>query len=815
MRPIRYDSTKDSKKLEHLRSNSVASSNISKKRSRKRKQLLEEHGMTDRKRGFLNTISECFNACVNMNDTELAEAKSEVQRLQDDLQRQEMELAESRALLSEKNDMLSETENFYEELLEEATCVFGVNKNLNSELESLRQQLSEEKKQSKILKEKHQESRSRLNDAIKEQQDLFSRSRDLCQETLDQLRRDMAIQTDASDAVDKALEASQKKRAEMKRCFEEYRLHVDKDIQQKDQALAVLKEKLNHQETLLDQEKLLTDTLRAQIDEMSVTRECLGTLEAKVEALMAHHTTQTERQLDAQQSTKLMKILNLKLDDLIQGGNLVADKLVSRDHLAVKLGAVEKSIVESLSSSISSLESGQRNSSNAVTQLESCIRRSLDRFRSEALQLGNEWEKNQQINSVQIQDLFKQVQELGGGLRKTESVCENIGQKVGTLADREQGHRHTTHSLQQDLTERFLDREVKLDGIESRLQQIHQGLTTKIDTMISGALDTEKKATKLIRSAATELRDVLERGFGQQREGISQLLVESENIAKTLAAHVDEHQHPITQTNDKSHELEANLELEREAIAQLTRKLQEVEHELLKNEELRAKWLKDIHSAEAARALLKAIQEQTSPVKFCEKKIDRLMEISEVIQSSASYLATESGWVQQELVAATPEPTVEVDNNSLAYSAESNEVAKNQPTAKEDGTFRRVTVHSPDPGEGSPLPPPTVMQEQKRRREGNTQLRSILKGQIDQSKPPGLSNDPPRKASSSSAQMVAEIGSKLVLNVLRFPTIADFERDNQLATSKKRERPQDNPITSQLDYPSYRDPKKSRIASCV
>lgn len=61
------------------------------------------------------------------------------------------------------------------------------------------------------------------------------------------------------------------------------------------------------------QEKLLADTLRAQTDEMSVARECVQTLEAKVEALIAHHTTQNEqRQLDAQQSTEMMDMLNLK-----------------------------------------------------------------------------------------------------------------------------------------------------------------------------------------------------------------------------------------------------------------------------------------------------------------------------------------------------------------------------------------------------------------------------------------------------------------------------------------------------------------------
>lgn len=472
----------------------------------------------------------------------------------------------------------------------------------------------------------------------------------------------------------------------------------------------------------------------------------------------------------------------------------------------------------SFSPVIFSLESGQRDSSNVITQLESSFRQNLDDFRREAFQLARGWAENKEDNGVQIQGLIKQVQELGGGLKKTENICEHIGQKFDALVDNEQSQQHTTDTHLQGLTQRFLDREAKLDDMESRLEQMHQGFTTNIDTLISRALNTDKDTTKLIRSAATELRDVLERGFGQERERISQLLVESENISKVVAAHVEEQKESATKNNDKSDELQAALEIEREAVAQLTRKLQEFEHQAQRNEVLRDQWFKDIQSVEAARTQLKTIQEQTSPTNDCEKKIDRLVEISELIRSSTSYLATESEWIQQELVARAPEPTVEVDNNSSAFTIQSSRGVENRPAAKDDGAFRKVTIHSPNPRESSPSPPPTVMQEQKRRRE-TTQLKSILRGQIqsstlevDQNKPPDLSNGSLGKASASSKQMVAEICSRMVRHDWSFPTVADFERDIQL-TRKKRESPQDNTITSRLDNPSYQNAKKSKIIS--
>ncbi|PTB44121.1 hypothetical protein M441DRAFT_453702 [Trichoderma asperellum CBS 433.97] len=790
VRPIHCNSTKDPKQLPRHRSSSVASSNISKKRSRVHKRFAKQfQAMTH--------FTECLNECLDITDDEVVEARLEIQRLRGDMQHQETELEKSRSLLDQKGAKLCETEKLYKALLEEDTRVLEDNKSLNSELELLRQQLSEEKKRSELLKEKHQESRSRLNDAIREQQDLFSRSRDLCQETMDQLRKDKAVKTSASDAVDKALETSQKKRAEMKRCLDEYRLQTEKDIHQKDQVITVLKERLSHQESLLAQEKLFADSLRAQGEEMGVARECVQTL-----------------------------------DTLINGGTFVASNMLSREDLTVELGAVEKSIKESLSPVIFSLESAQKDSSSALTQLESSIRQNLDQFKDKALELVNRWGKDKEENGVQIQDLFKQIRELGGGLKKAETVCEHIGQKFDSLVESEQSHQRIADVLAQDLTQRFLDREVRLDDMECRLQQMHQGFATKIDTMISGVQNSEKEATKLVRSAATELQGVLEQGFGQENDRISRLLVETGNIAKTLAAHVDEHKQPVPQKNHKVYELQTTLELERESATQLTRKLHELEQKAQENEVLRDRWLKEIQSIEAVRAQLKTVQEQTSPVKVCEKKIDRLVEISRFIQSSTSYLATESEWVQQELVSRAPEPTIEADNNPSAPSTRSNGEAENQQPAKEDGAFRKVTVHSPDPGEGSPSPPPTVIQEQKRRRE-ITQLRSILKGQVqsgiiesgsieshsntnqaNQSKPPGLSNSSLNKTGSSSKQMVAEICSRMVRHDWSFPTVADFERDIQLA-SKKRERPQDTLMSSQLDNPRYRDPKKLRTSSYI
>lgn len=484
---------------------------------------------------------------------------------------------------------------------------------------------------------------------------------------------------------------------------------------------------------------------------------------------------------------------------------------------------------------ILSLENGQSDVANAISQLEASIGRDLDHFKGEAIQMMDVWEENKEGNNLQVQELLNRIQNLDSSLEKAKNSCEEMGHKFDVLAGSGQSNQRETNNRLQDLMQRFLAREVKLDDLECQLQQAHEGFTKKTEAMISGAMNDGKEATNLARSATTELRATIEQGLGQERERTTQLLQGNENIMKVLTAHIDEQKQLTTKTDHKSYELQATLESEREAAAQLTRNIQALEQKARETEELRNQWLKDVQMIDTVRSQLKAVEERIPQVENYDKKLDRIVEINRSIQSSASYLATEKEWVKLELAGTIPktaasEPVAycEITKTSAALSTESNGATENQSSAKEDVIGRKVTVHSPDPGEGSPSPPPTVMQEQKRRRE-ITQLRSILKShglpgavesgnmeghstrlQANHSNPSQSSNGSFHKSTSASAkEMVAEIRSRLLRHDWSFPTVADFERDIQLA-SKKRQTPQDEPASLESDGANHPDLKKLR-----
>ncbi|KAL7938545.1 hypothetical protein V8C35DRAFT_319715 [Trichoderma chlorosporum] len=814
------------------------SSNISKKRSR----VGQPPSAVDsvRKIMAMENVTNSWNDCMRIAHEENSEAHDKIERLEYSLKLQHKELEQAAELLRQKNTELGEIENLCKKLSENSVQVTAEKEGLASELTSLREELSEEKKQGKLANEKFDAYRHKLNETIKEQGVLFRRAQAYYQDTMGELREENARKTASSDTIDKALKSSLKIREEMKKCTEEYRIQMEKDTKKKDQMILELKEKLKRQEALAAQEKLFADKLRSQTEGQDTTQQCIRELEAKVDALMAHHAIQDEqRESDSQQNTHLMGMLNMNLESLLAGGNLLVSKMLSHDDLELKLADTEQNIVDGVLQAILSVKNEQGDIASEISQLSASIGRNFDRVTGEASQMMDALEQHKEGNNKRFQELLSHMQTFESNLEKAENSCGDMSQKLGDLASSGQSNQRETTSILQDLLQRVSAHEIDSSSIERQLKRAHEDFIKSAETMISDAMGNGD-ATDLMRSATDELRATLEQGLGQEREKTAQLLQGSDGILKLLTAYIDEQKQLATHTDHNSSELQETLKREREAAAQLKCKIQELEQKAQETEELSHQWLKDVQMIGNVRSQLKAIELRVLQAESCDKKLDRIVEISKSIQSSASYLATEKEWVQLELASKMSKPTAsettascEITTSPPPLLEESSGVAEIPAAIREDATSRKVTVHSPDPGERSPSPPLTVMQEQKRRREF-TQLRSILKShappgavesgnlegnatrpqtiQSKASQPPSSSLNKP--ASTSANEMVAEIRSKLLQHKWTFPTVAEFERDIEL-TSRKRQAPQVNETCLELIDTDHRQLKKLRTEDNV
>lgn len=212
----------------HRRSGSTTSSNISKKRSRDHKS--EHKSKVSRDQRAIQCIGDFWNQCIELADEETEVTRSELRRLKKILQSEQEKLGDIGKLLKAKDAELSAIEARYSTLFENNNQVTKEKERLGSELTSLKEQLSEEKKQGKLANDKCDAYRRKLNETIREQGVLFRRAETYYKDTMDQLRKENEHKTASSEAVDEALKNSLKIREEMKKCTDEYRTQMEQDV---------------------------------------------------------------------------------------------------------------------------------------------------------------------------------------------------------------------------------------------------------------------------------------------------------------------------------------------------------------------------------------------------------------------------------------------------------------------------------------------------------------------------------------------------------------------------------------------------------
>lgn len=210
------------------RPNSQAS-NISKKRTSVHKH--KSRADPERKKAAMHQVAQFWNECMQIAEEENIQASTEIERLQDDILLQKKMLQESRSTLSAKETRLQKVEDHCKRLEQDGSRIMDENKMLSGEVGSLRDKLSESKESSVAMADKHRAYRTKLNEAIKEQQNLFLRSRSFYEDMVEKIHEEKSKQAVASEAIDKALENSHKKSDEMRRCVQELHTETQREIQ--------------------------------------------------------------------------------------------------------------------------------------------------------------------------------------------------------------------------------------------------------------------------------------------------------------------------------------------------------------------------------------------------------------------------------------------------------------------------------------------------------------------------------------------------------------------------------------------------------
>ena len=216
-------------------------SNISRKRARVEKR--EKHNRSrshNRKQLAMHQVAQYWNECLRISEEEKLLADSEVERLQETLRVQDSKLDESRSILRDKEGQIKRIQERCEGLEDQGQRVSDDRKRLDAEAQSLRNQLTESQERATVLEGKYRTYRLKLNEAISEQQNLFRRSQTYYQDAMAELHREKEKHFTDSEAIEKALETSQKKREEIRNCMEGFRAESRYECEQSEPARIIL-----------------------------------------------------------------------------------------------------------------------------------------------------------------------------------------------------------------------------------------------------------------------------------------------------------------------------------------------------------------------------------------------------------------------------------------------------------------------------------------------------------------------------------------------------------------------------------------------
>ena len=479
------------------------------------------------------------------------------------------------------------------------------------------------------------------------------------------------------------------------------------------------------------------------------------------------------------------------------------------------LAATQASSEDAIKRLTNSLQNGLRDLLKSTRQHEYSDEQLLTRDRNEHAKLSS------------------LVNRLESGLRQAQVVWQHMEKRMMVQTETHEdttnaGHR-TCHI---DLMRQLVERNEAISELQRQLQLTTEDYAGKIEDIRASILKDGNSARNLLEDAVSELQDKLEERLNLAQEHARRLGDQSKTGQATLENQLKEAQENLVQvaadaaTNNEK--LQMELINERSNVAELTGKAMAFEEGAKANAMLCQRWNQDIRAADSMRKQLQALSGRLPQMENLGEKLDKIACMNGVIHSTATYLADERDWVHKQLKSTLRSMNVSTDTEDISCIPEAITLAPNADSADTasqkvklddaqsqrsasvsmidvtslgDSLRRRVTVHSPNDADDYPFPPPSVEQEQARRRAA-TRPRSILKFSL--SSVPGLRepdeqllgapanhsqyNRPVCGGLSSAAHIANGVVKQIRSGFIRqpkplrdwsFPTVADFERDCQ------------------------------------
>lgn len=434
--------------------------------------------------------------------------------------------------------------------------------------------------------------------------------------------------------------------------------------------------------------------------------------------------------------------------------------------------------------------------------------------------------KDQQWREETRQALGEHLDYISTKTIETQKTCNETKSILDELATGRSAWQEGFQSrYSTQVIEQLADRESKIGKLEETLRQVSQDWSRKLDTMRSAMHDSDEQAKKHLQTAVQEIRIQLEEKLQEEKMASEQDISRSEAMQATLKTHLEQVKlqlEGVSSNDSESQLLRETLAEERRKTCALQEQLAKSESDSKANGELCQKQHQDLRAIETLKSQLQDMSGQVPRVETLNTTFNKMVDLNQMMQSTALYLSKERHWVNEQL--STTSQDVDIHNPQTNTSGtesvyfggkRSEEPAARVCTQSTDTKLtaslsdlstldvhsqgeryrRKVTVASPALGVSSTTQPPSITQEQLRRREASIP-RSILRPTASSIEDPESIGAPanhsqynrPVSAKRSSmtgftnSAMVEQIRSGLIQSMTKrpdweFPTMEDFAKE--------------------------------------
>lgn len=168
-------------------------------------------------------VARHWNECMKIAEEEKLQAGQEIERLQIELRRRNAELLTSRAMFKDGEAKTHDLEVRFENAEGQLKQAQIENQGLTDQVATLQDQTTKANERVASFADKLRLYKSKLNEAIEEQQRLFNISGKSYKDTLDEMRKWSEERKSEIDAVSKALDESKARQQAMKTQLQDIR----------------------------------------------------------------------------------------------------------------------------------------------------------------------------------------------------------------------------------------------------------------------------------------------------------------------------------------------------------------------------------------------------------------------------------------------------------------------------------------------------------------------------------------------------------------------------------------------------------------